>query len=371
VRSPEVPARRPRRRRRLALVAGVIVIVCTAGGVGAWRYLSDDGAGTPQAPESSAPTALAEVTRQTLTQHLEENGKLGYAGNYTVINRTDGTLTKLPSTGAVIRHGKVLYRVDGKPVFFLQGVKTPAYRALYRGLKGNDVRQLNAELVDLGYGDDYDLSAKSEWFSWATYKAVKELQDSVGATETGRLDLGQVVFLKSEQIRITEVKATYGAAAPTGQPLLQATSTTPQITVPLDVDQAGNVKVGNKVGVSLPNGKDATGVVKSIGRVATTNAQGSTLPVVVRLTRPNAGAGLDSATVRVTITSARAKNALSVPVTALLATAGGDYQVEVVDAANARRLIPVKTGLFDDVSGMVQVTGPGLAEGQRVVVPAS
>jgi hypothetical protein len=33
--------------------------------------------------------------------------------------------------------------------------------------------------------------------------------------------------------------------------------------------------------------------------------------------------------------------------------------------------VPVTLGLFDDAEGLVQVTGPALAAGQRVVVPAS
>jgi multidrug efflux pump subunit AcrA (membrane-fusion protein) len=44
--------------------------------------------------------------------------------------------------------------------------------------------------------------------------------------------------------------------------------------------------------------------------------------------------------------------------------------VEVVGAGNTRRWVPVKPGIFDDASGLVQVTG-ALAPGQRVVVPAS
>jgi hypothetical protein len=31
----------------------------------------------------------------------------------------------------------------------------------------------------------------------------------------------------------------------------------------------------------------------------------------------------------------------------------------------------VRLGLFDDAAGMVQVSGPGLAAGQRVVVPGN
>jgi multidrug efflux pump subunit AcrA (membrane-fusion protein) len=72
----------------------------------------------------------------------------------------------------------------------------------------------------------------------------------------------------------------------------------------------------------------------------------------------------------VNITSSRANNVTIVPVTALLAQPGGGYAVEVVGAGNTRRLVNVTTGVFDDSSGMVQVTG-NLTPGQKVVVPAS
>jgi multidrug efflux pump subunit AcrA (membrane-fusion protein) len=65
------------------------------------------------------------------------------------------------------------------------------------------------------------------------------------------------------------------------------------------------------------------------------------------------------------------RNALVVPVNALLALAGGGYAVEVVGSDGRHRLVPVSTGLFDDADGLVQVTGSELAAGQRVVVPAS
>jgi multidrug efflux pump subunit AcrA (membrane-fusion protein) len=73
--------------------------------------------------------------------------------------------------------------------------------------------------------------------------------------------------------------------------------------------------------------------------------------------------------VTVTITTSRVRNALAVPVAALVARPGG-YAVEVVSGSR-HRLVPVTPGLFDDTAGMVQVTGPGLSAGQRVVVPAS
>jgi hypothetical protein len=59
---------------------------------------------------------------------------------------------------------------------------------------------------------------------------------------------------------------------------------------------------------------------------------------------------------------------LAVPVSALVALAGGGYAVEVVHGA-ARRLVAVQTGLFANTR--VQVSGRGLTTGTRVQVPAS
>ena len=72
----------------------------------------------------------------------------------------------------------------------------------------------------------------------------------------------------------------------------------------------------------------------------------------------------------VAITTATAPGALVVPVNALLARASGGYAVEEVTGGR-HHLVPVRLGLFDDAAGLVQVSGPGLAAGQRVVVPAS
>jgi hypothetical protein len=57
-----------------------------------------------------------------------------------------------------------------------------------------------------------------------------------------------------------------------------------------------------------------------------------------------------------------------VPITALLAQGGGGYAVEEI-GRQGHYLVAVSPGAFDDAAGLVQVTGPGLAAGQRVVVP--
>ena len=72
----------------------------------------------------------------------------------------------------------------------------------------------------------------------------------------------------------------------------------------------------------------------------------------------------------VTITTGNVSNVLAVPVDALLAQADGSYAVELAGTGGIHHLVPVTLGLFDDARGLVQVSGPGLAAGQRVVVPA-
>ena len=107
----------------------------------------------------------------------------------------------MPTVGQVIRQGQVLYQVDGSPVILLYG-RVPAYRSLSEGMTGADVRQLNRDLVALGYASRAELDPSSDYFSAETAYAVEELQAHLGVTQTGTVGLGQVVFLPSA-IRVT------------------------------------------------------------------------------------------------------------------------------------------------------------------------
>ncbi len=97
---------------------------------------------------------------------------------------------------------------------------------------------------------------------------------------------------------------------------------------------------------------------------------GPTVEVSVTPSEPQAIGHLDQAPVTVSITTASVRDALSVPVDALLALAGGGYALEVVEAG-AHHLEAVTLGLFDDAEGLVQVSGKSVHAGQRVVVPST
>jgi hypothetical protein len=175
------------------------------------------------------------------------------------------------------------------------------------------------------------------------------------------------VFLPSA-IRVTTVPASLGA--PAAGAVLAATSARHVVTIALDAAQQSQVKTGDKVTITLPTGRATPGVVASVGKVATTG-NNPTITVTVTLNHPKAAGALDQAPVTVSITTASAPNALVVPVGALLARAAGGYAVEEVSPGGRHHLVPVTLGLFDAAAGLVQVSGPGLAAGQRIVVPAS
>jgi multidrug efflux pump subunit AcrA (membrane-fusion protein) len=153
--------------------------------------------------------------------------------------------------------------------------------------------------------------------------------------------------------------------------VLAVTSDRHVVMIPLDASQQSEVTVGDTVTVTLPDGTIAPGVISSVGAVATTSESGgnatTTIPVTVTLTHPAAAGTLDQAPVTVNITTATAHDTLTVPVTALLAQSSGGYTVEVAGPGGTRRYVPVRPGISDDTSGLVQVTG-NLTPGERVVV---
>jgi peptidoglycan hydrolase-like protein with peptidoglycan-binding domain len=282
-----------------------------------------------------------------------------------------------------------MYSVSGSPVVLLYG-SVPAYRDLYEGLTGPDVTELNRDLVKLGYTTAAALGPRSGWdyYSAATAYAVEQLQTHFGLAVTGELTLGEAV-VQPGPVLVTALGSTtaLGAPASAGTVVADGTSVTPQVVIPLDAGAEGQVKVGDKVAVTLPDGSITAGKVTQVAKIATSSSSSSpgssspgssadsssnssgaaTVDVYVSLTHPGAARHLSQAPVTVTITQSSVRNVLVVPVDALLAQPGGGYAVEVI-TGHGHRLVKVTPGLFDDAAGLVQVSGT-LAAGQRVVVP--
>ncbi len=314
--------------------------------------------------------------------------------------------TWLPKEGQDIKEDQSVYAVSGEPVPLLYGA-VPAYRAFYKGMSGGgDVGALTHDLIALGYGDGL---TQSNHYSAATAAAVERWQKARGLPTTGEILLGEVVF-EPGPIRVTSVTPSVGEStgsgggggtgnAGGGGTILTATGTAPVVSVDLDVTQEYLVKPGDKVSVVLPDGTSTVrGRVESIGNVATCpggsgtgsgsggsgggtadqppcSSSGSsgtdsspTVTVTIILNGTPKGAALDQAPVNVNITTQTAGNVLAVPVNALLALSEGGYGVDVVTGGTSH-LVAVTTGLYSN--SMVQVSGSGIAPGERVEVPAS
>jgi hypothetical protein len=360
----------PTRGRRGRAVAVVVLVVIAAGAGVAWsagalgsRNSSGAGPGLP------AP-ATQPVVREDLSATTPVTATLGYAGSYAVTGKGGGTLTWLPSAGQVIGQGQVLYRVDnGTPVVLLYG-SVPAWRTLDEGLTGSDVTQLNHDLVALGYASGPDISALGwDYYSWETGHGVQRLEEYLGVTDPpGSLPLGSVVF-EPEALRVSAVTGSLGG--PASGPVVSATSDRHVVSIALSTAQEPEVAAGDAVSITLPDGSNVPGMISAVGTVASGTGGSATIPVTVMLTHPQTAGTLDQAPVTVNITTATSPGpVLAVPVGALVAQSPAGYAVEVTGPGNTRRLVPVTPGIFDDDSGLVQVTG-ALTPGEHVVVPAT
>jgi hypothetical protein len=382
-------------RKTWVLAGAAVLVAATAAGTAAVTSAPKPASAATQQP---AAAQTAQVEKRSLSAMVSVPGTLTYRAQpdgspYSVINQARGAYTRLPAAGQVISQGHALYRVNNSPVVLLYG-STPAYRTLSAGATGPDVAELNADLVALGYATSAQLSRTSTAFGSATTTALDKLEAALGVTQNGTLTLGQAVFEPSA-VRVTTVSAPPGGSAQPGQTVLQATSTARQVQVALDAAQQTDVAVGDKVSITLPNNRTTPGTVTSVGAVATcpsssasagsgssTAAPGTdtcssasssrpTITVGVTPSNPAATGTWDQAPVKVGITTASVRNALVVPVTALLARSDGGYAVELVRTGSRDHLVPVSLGLFDDAEGLVQVTGSGLAAGQEVVVAST
>ncbi|WP_423464886.1 peptidoglycan-binding protein [Promicromonospora sp. MS192] len=346
-------------RRRLLVGAG---IVAAAGAALAAAH--GFGGSPPPPPDADGlPPATAEVTRGTLTQTQQVGGLISYGEPVGLVAQQDsGVVTWVAGAGTTVGLGEPVYAVDDEPVLLLHGTVQP-YRVLGVGSVGTDVEQLEQSLHDLGHTDlDVD-----DTYDAATATAVSTWQADVGWPQTGTVAPGQV-FVHDGDIRIALgglVPGSHLGAEP-NQQVVTYTGTTPVTTIPLDVELQHLVAEGDPATITLPDGTTVDGKVSSVGKVAQEIEEETFVTVVVQIKKPEALAGgFDSAPVTLRIVTGEREDVLMVPVTALVAAPDGGYTVEVVEDGTTT-FVPVETGVF--AQSMVEVSGPGIAEGVTVGV---
>jgi len=322
------------------------------------------GGGEAPPVRAAAATATATVERRDLVDRESVGGTLGYADAAALLAGAGGVVTGLPEPGSVIRRGEALFRLDDEPAAWLLYGSLPAWRDFSSGMSdGEDVRQLERNLRALGHDPDGDMTVDDDW-DWATTAAVLRFQDERGLTEDGTLARGEVVF-RDGPARVGEVRAALGQSVAAGAQIADLSTTRRVITVDLEATRQSLVREGAAVTVEMPDGRTARGRIEEVGKVAEQAGEEEgepTIEVTIALRgRAARGRRFDQAPVDVGFEADRRKGVLVVPVTALLARAGGGFAVETADG----RLIDVEPGAYAE--DYVEVAGDGLREGMKVV----
>jgi peptidoglycan hydrolase-like protein with peptidoglycan-binding domain len=323
----------------------------------------------PAAQAPKRPVTTVTIARQDLVEIRTATGRMGYGPEKPVVCRLAGTVTALPSLGAVIDRGQTLFRVNDEPVVLFFGA-LPAYRVLTAGQaevppaaavpasRGADVKQLKENLRALGYSVNSD-----DLFSAQTANAVRKWQKDLGLPQTGVVDLGRVYYAPGP-VRVAAHKLEAGAEV--AGPVLTVTGTARMVTVTVKAFDAQVAKTGTTGNVESNSGKRIDGVVVSLSTPDSEAGAGPepVLEATLSLADQTAAAGFDSP-VRVHFTVRERKDVLVVPAGALVALAEGGFGLQVVDNG-ASRYVAVTTGLF--ANGKVEVEGAGIAEGMTVVM---
>jgi hypothetical protein len=366
------------KRRRIGLAAALLA----AAAVGSVTTFTVGGISASVASPTPAAVSSATVERTDLVSTVLTEGTLGYAPTNPVVNRLQGTYTQLPVGGATLAAGQVLYRVDDAPVVLMLG-STPAWRSFAAGMSdGPDVGELESNLISLGDASGL-FSVASDHFGALTADAVKRWEAATGLTTDAQIPFGEVVFLPSP-VLVGALSVSPGQPASPGDAPFGVTTTTRDVSVPLGPNLPP-AAVGEAVSIVLATGTTTPGRISAVGPAPPSGAasqgssgsggsgtgggpgpsQASSIATVTP-NDPQATGTADGVAVEVSLTTQAANDVLAVPISALLALAGGGYGLEEIEPSGARRLVGVTTGVF--TGSEVQVSGGGLRAGTRVVV---
>jgi hypothetical protein len=270
------------------------------------------------------------------------------------------TLTSLLDVGATADRGTVLYTADEEPVVALTG-DVPAWRTVEEGVAdGADVRQLEENLVALGYGAGLDVD---EAFTADTADAVEAWETDLGrADPDGVVTIGDVVFL-TEPGDVLGHEASVGDTLEAGSPVMTIGSQQRIVVADVDAAEAGGWTPGSAVELEWSDGTTTQGTVIGTGREVTDGRV--ELTVAVGTGDSGAGERRSGAEATVTLVDARRDGVLAVPVAAVVDD-GGSPAVRVAQADGPDIVVPVQTGLVAD--GWIEITG-GVDGGEEIRLP--
>jgi len=381
------------RLRRRRVIVLVIVAVAVLAAVGELLLTSQIKSPADQAAQTRPPAATrltATVQRTVLTRTVLAQGAVGKPKEFTPSQvggpggAAGGRDVQEIVThvfchkGSLASQGSVLLEVAGQPYFVLQGT-VPAYRDLAPGETGEDVAELQEDLLSLGFGTGTDTlgsygpgtaAAVSAYYQAHGYAApVVTAGTKKHPVQLAFVPLGDFSFVPSLPATVIKIGATVGKAPASGA--LTLALGTPKLTGQLSPSTARLVRPGMRVTITdSGSGPVRHGKVAWVSHTTASSASisgGLYVKMGIALNRP-LPMSLVGQDLSLAIGAARSAGpVLAVPEAAVFAGADGQTYVSKVSGGRTVR-VPVRVGMSG--SGLLQVTPaqPGeLAAGDQVV----
>jgi peptidoglycan hydrolase-like protein with peptidoglycan-binding domain len=225
------------------------------------------------APSNAAPKKTStKIERRTLKEEDRYDGILTYrdqrkltAPGAAGTGGSSRTVTTIADAGSTLKRGDIAYSLDAQPTVMMYG-DMPMYRALSTNSSdGDDVRQLEQNLVALGYDSDGKIVV-DETYDSRTADAVKAWEEDLGITADGTVDQSEVVFLPGESV-VSDATAGVGESANSGSSLIDVVviGEVKTVTSPLS-GEISNVTADQQSGAgSVLYDRDDVAVVTLIG----------------------------------------------------------------------------------------------------------
>ena len=200
-----------------ASVTALGLVALVAGGGGGY-LVGTRHSDTTTAASAPVKLSTAKVQQLDLVTYDETAATLGFTTSATVSSPVAGTVTSIVAGGDTVDAGTVVATVDGAPVVAMIG-DIPTYRDLSTASSnGADVRQLELNLVQLGFDPDHKIVI-DEKYDTATKDAVTAWENSLGLTGDGQITKGEVVFIPG-RLLVDTVSATVGGSVNAGSALV-------------------------------------------------------------------------------------------------------------------------------------------------------
>lgn len=422
-----------KREQKLALSLFLVALLAAASWIAGSKIQSPAEAAARTAPPTPSPI-LVPVEKRVLTSDVITRGTARFGLPQSIslapspLKPNMGVITTLPARGEQIEEGQVLLTASGRPIFLLQG-DIPAYRDLYPGLSGEDVRQLevalkrlkfdpgpvdglydektSAAMADLyastGYvpftatgeqlaniltlenelvlainekaaaenalakaaNSDDSAEREVEWLTFLVDRLTEEVDAARHEAESS-LPVDEIVFLPNVPVRVEEVNAKIGDKA--SGPLMVVTNNQLAIDSSLPLDEAPLVKPGMAVAIDEPDlGLKAAGVVSRVANTPGTDGVDG-YHIYFEVLVDETPVNLEGVSLRLTIpVESTGGEVTVVPISALFLAPDGTSRVQV-EKDGKLEFVVVEPGLSAD--GFVEVTPVDgtLLEGQLVLV---